>query len=153
MIDIPTLQTISIAIASAGVFAAAIYYIIQIKHQTKLRQTDLIIRLYSFTGSKDFLEALDKVKDREIGSVDDYKERYGSLVEINQLLQVFAELGMLLKRKLIDIDLIDDLIGQRTVLAAYEKLDPLNEAYRKEQGIESDSFDYLYNEMKRYQRN
>ncbi|PIU59263.1 hypothetical protein COS86_05205 [Candidatus Bathyarchaeota archaeon CG07_land_8_20_14_0_80_47_9] len=153
MIDISTLQTISIAIASAGVFAAAIYYIIQIKHQTKLRQTDLIIRLYSFTGSKDFLEALDKVKDREIGSVDDYKERYGSLVEINQLLQVFAELGMLLKRKLIDIDLIDDLIGQRTVLAAYEKLDPLNEAYRKEQGIESDSFDYLYNEMKRYQRN
>jgi len=153
MIDISTLQTISIAIASAGVFAAAIYYIIQIKHQTKLRQTDLIIRLYSFTGSKDFLEALGKVKDREIGSVDDYKERYGSLVEINQLLQVFAELGMLLKRKLIDIDLIDDLIGQRTVLAAYEKLDPLNEAYRKEQGIESDSFDYLYNEMKRYQRN
>lgn len=153
MIDISTLQTISIAIASAGVFAAAIYHIIQIKHQTKLRQTDLIIRLYSFTGSKDFLEALDKVKDREIGSVDDYKERYGSLVEINQLLQVFAELGMLLKRKLIDIDLIDDLIGQRTVLAAYEKLDPLNEAYRKEQGIESDSFDYLYNEMKRYQRN
>lgn len=153
MIDISTLQTTSIAIASAGVFAAAIYYIIQIKHQTKLRQTDLIIRLYSFTGSKDFLEALDKVKDREIGSVDDYKERYGSLVEINQLLQVFAELGMLLKRKLIDIDLIDDLIGQRTVLAAYEKLDPLNEAYRKEQGIESDSFDYLYNEMKRYQRN
>jgi len=153
MIDISTLQTISIAIASAGVFAAAIYYIIQIKHQTKLRQTDLIIRLYSFTGSKDFLEALDKVKDREIGSVDDYKERYGSLVEINQLLQVFAELGMLLKRKLIDIDLIDDLIGQRTVLAAYEKLDPLNEAYKKEQGIESDSFDYLYNEMKRYQRN
>ena len=106
MIDISTLQTISIAIASAGVFAAAIYYIIQIKHQTKLRQTDLIIRLYSFTGSKDFLEALDKVKDREIGSVDDYKERYGSLVEINQLLQVFAELGMLLKRKLIDIDLL-----------------------------------------------
>jgi hypothetical protein len=96
---------------------------------------------------------LDKVKDREIGSVDDYTERYGSLVEINQLLQVFAELGMLLKRKLIDIDLIDDLIGQRTVLAGYEKLDPLNEAYRKEQGIESDSFDYLYNEMKRYQRN
>ena len=106
MIDISALQTISIAIASAGVFAAAIYYIIQIKHQTKLRQTDLIIRLYSFTGSKDFLEALDKVKDREIGSVDDYKERYGSLVEINQLLQVFAELGMLLKRKLIDIDLL-----------------------------------------------
>lgn len=147
--EIQTLQTISIAIASASVFAAAIYYITQIRHQTKLRQTDLIIRLYSFTASKEFLEALEKISDREIKSVDDYKKKYGSLVEINQSSQVFQELGMLLRRKLIDIDLIDDLIGRRTVLTAYEKLKPLDEAYRKEQEIESDSFYYLYNEMKK----
>ena len=35
MIDI---QTISIAIASAGVFVAAIYYILQIRHQSKVRR-------------------------------------------------------------------------------------------------------------------
>jgi len=34
MVDI---QTVSIAIASAGVFAAAVYYILQLKHQTKIR--------------------------------------------------------------------------------------------------------------------
>ena len=44
MVDI---QTISIAIASAGVFLAAIYYTIQIRHQTKMRHTDLVVRLYS----------------------------------------------------------------------------------------------------------
>jgi hypothetical protein len=44
MVDV---QTISIAIASAGVFAAAIYYIFQIRHQDKMRHLDLFMRLYS----------------------------------------------------------------------------------------------------------
>jgi hypothetical protein len=57
MVDI---QTISIAIASAGVFGAAVYYVLQMRHQAKARQTDLIIRLYSLVGSKEFSELLRK---------------------------------------------------------------------------------------------
>lgn len=37
------IQTVSIVIASAGVFVAVIYYILQVRHQTRLRQTDLVI--------------------------------------------------------------------------------------------------------------
>jgi len=48
------IQTISIGVASAGVFAAAIYYIWQIRHQTKLRETDLMMRLYSILTDKEF---------------------------------------------------------------------------------------------------
>lgn len=45
------IQTVSIAIASAGVFVAAVYYIFQIRNQTKMRQTDLVMKLYSqFNG-------------------------------------------------------------------------------------------------------
>jgi hypothetical protein len=40
MVDV---QTLSIAIASVGVFIATIYYILQIRHETKLRQMDLFI--------------------------------------------------------------------------------------------------------------
>jgi len=58
MVDI---QTVSIVIASAGVFAAAMYYILQIRHQSKLRQTDLAMRLYSTWQSKEFSEATLKV--------------------------------------------------------------------------------------------
>jgi hypothetical protein len=42
MVDI---QTVSIAIASAGVFVAAICYILHLMHQTSMRQTDLVVRL------------------------------------------------------------------------------------------------------------
>jgi hypothetical protein len=48
-------QTVSIAIASASITLAAIYYIFQIRHQTRIRQTDLVIRLYSAVSSKEFL--------------------------------------------------------------------------------------------------
>jgi len=143
------IQTVSIAVASASVTVAAIYYMWQIRHQTRLRETDLIIRLGSFTASKEFLEAWEKIKDREIKSPEDYKKKYGDLVELNQVLQVFQELGMLLQRKLIDIALVEDIMGRGNVLIMYEKLKPLVEAMNRRLGIETDSFDYLYNEMKK----
>lgn len=146
MVDI---QTISIAVASASVVAGVIYYALQIRHQSNMRQTDIIIRLYSFIANKEFLDAWEKVRDREIKSVKDYKEKYGSLSEVNQVSVVFAELGKLLQRKLIDIDLIDDLTG-RAVITTYEKLEPFNEMFKKERKEgQMDSFEYLYNEMRK----
>jgi hypothetical protein len=45
MVDI---KTVSIAVASASVILGAIYYIWQIRHQSRIRQTDLVIRLSDF---------------------------------------------------------------------------------------------------------
>jgi hypothetical protein len=66
------IQTISIAIASAGVFAAAIYYIFQIRHQIRLRQTDLVMRLYSTFASVDHRTAGKKVIWIDYKDYDDY---------------------------------------------------------------------------------
>ncbi len=145
MVDV---QTISVTMASVGVFLAAMYYILQLRNQTRVRQTDLIIRLYSVAGSKEFLESWEAIKNRKIESVSDYRERYGSFVEISQVNTVLGELGMLLQRKLIDTDLINDLTGGIEIIA-WEKLKPINDYIKKQRGTESDSFDYLYNEMKK----
>jgi hypothetical protein len=61
MVDV---QTVSIAIASASVVAGVIYYALQIKHQAKTRHTDMIMRLYSHSGSKEMVEAMHKVNGR-----------------------------------------------------------------------------------------
>jgi len=45
VVDILLLQTVSIAIASVGVFAAAIYHVLQLRHQNRMRQTDLLVRI------------------------------------------------------------------------------------------------------------
>ncbi|HXZ29983.1 MAG TPA: hypothetical protein VEG43_02345, partial [Dehalococcoidia bacterium] len=62
MIDI---QTISIAIASASVFAAAIYYMFRIRHEAKVRQTDLVMKLYSQFNSLEFQKMWHEVLNRE----------------------------------------------------------------------------------------
>jgi hypothetical protein len=55
---------------------------------------------------------------------------------------------MLLHRKLVDVNIINDLTG-RTVIMMYEKVKPIMEPILKERGVEWDSFTYLYNEMKK----
>jgi len=149
MVDI---STVSIVIASAGVFVAAVYYIFQIRHQTKLRQTDLVMRLYSTFGSKDFQEAYRGLFEVEFKDYDDFlKKRYKRLHEVGIL---FEGIGILLNRKLVDIGLVDDLFSG-VVKAIWEKIEPVVEGDRKRYNWPQmyEWFEYLYNELqKREQR-
>jgi len=61
MVDISTLSAISAIIAASSVVAGVIYYSFQVRHQTRTRDTDLVMRLYSTYGSNEFREALIKV--------------------------------------------------------------------------------------------
>ncbi len=144
MVDI---QTVSIAIASAGVFAAAIYYIFQIRHQTRIRQTDLIMRLYSRFGSEGFQKLLDKVRRRKDKGFHDYEEKYG-WAEWIAIGTFFEGIGVLLHRKLVDIGLVDDLFTAPIKMAWGEMKDSIIEA-RKEWGQPTifEWFEYLANEM------
>ena len=82
MVDV---QTISITVASAGVFAAAIYYILQIRHQSKVRQSDLIIRLYSFYNSEAYQKAVARVLALDYRDYDDFVKKYGSVPSPSQM--------------------------------------------------------------------
>ena len=50
MIDI---SSVSVVVAAASVVAGVIYYSFQLRNQTKMRQTDLVMRLYSTYSSKE----------------------------------------------------------------------------------------------------
>jgi hypothetical protein len=157
MVDI---QTFSIAIASAGVFAAAIYYILQIRHQTKMREMDLLLRLNSsMFANKEFLKDLWRVWDLEYQNYDDFNKKYGSLTAIHQknrdledsinvVINNVDTLGLLLKRKAVKIDF---LIECYDITNLWEKLKPLVEGWRKDQNAPQlcKWFEYLYNEMKK----
>jgi len=75
------IQTVSIVMASASVVAGVIYYAFQIRNQTRIRETDLIVRLSPwFNVSPDRLqEAGNIVATLEYRDYDDFVERYGSL--------------------------------------------------------------------------
>ncbi len=143
------LQTVSIAIASASVTLAAVYYVFQIRHQTKLRQTDLVMRLYSTFGSKEFQDAWARIESSEFRNFDEYVKKYGS-GDYVQCATFFEGIGVLLQKKLIHIDLVDALFAI-PLEYVYERMKPLIEG-NKEQFHNPrvfEYFEYLYNEMKK----
>jgi hypothetical protein len=148
-------QTVSIAVASASVVAGVIYYSFQIRHQnlmiqqqTKTRQTDLLVRLFSTIMSRDWLEAWEKVRDREPLDYEDYKKKYG-LIEANEIYLYLDQLGRLLQKGLIDLDLLPLEVGQISIM--WERLSPILEGSRKKfnEPKLGSGFEYLFNEVKK----
>ena len=139
------------AIASASVVLAAIYYVFQVRHQTKIRQTDLLTRLYSIMVSKDWLEAWQKVQSREALNYGDYLEKYG-FVELNEVFVFFDQLGRLMKKGLIDIELIPLTYGQVSV--TWEKIKPVLEGSRKRYNApkHGEYAEYLCSELKKIEQ-
>jgi hypothetical protein len=154
MVDIQILQTVSIAVASAGILVAAIYYVFQLRHQAKIRQTDLVMRLYATFGSTEFQKAYLKMMGVESEDYADYVKKYGADIEVrtalNSVGMFFEGIGVLAKRKLISMDLVDDLFSTN-ILQAWEKIKPVAEGVRKKFGRPQpwEWFEYLYNEMQK----
>jgi len=149
MVDI---QTVSIAIASASVVIAAIYYIFQIRNQTKIRQTDLVIRLYTTFGSKEMRQAWEKITTRESKDFNTYQKEFG-LSDLNEVGWFFEGVGVLLRRKLIDIAVVDDLFSS-PIKISWEKMKPVAEGERKKFGRPQiwEWWEYHYNEMQKRER-
>jgi hypothetical protein len=160
MVDV---QTVSIAVASASVTLAAIYYMWQIRYQTKIRKTDLIIRLYSRLHSSEFEDAYPKIMSLQFEDYEDFLKKYGSRhsgksPEIDRAIGAvcgFYELvGTLLYRKHIDIGLVHDVFGVSGVKEIWEKTKPLTVGIRRERNDPTvgAGCEYLYNEMRIYEQ-
>jgi hypothetical protein len=146
MVDI---QTVSIAIASASVVAGVIYYSLQIRHQNKMRQTDLVMKLYSQFNSLEFQKTWNELLKREAKDWHDYDKKYG-FAEVTAVGMFFEGIGILLGRNLIDIQLVDDMFTS-PIKWTWEKVKDLTLEYRKVRNQPEilEWFEYLYNEMKK----
>jgi hypothetical protein len=152
MVDI---QTVSIAIASAGVLAGVIYYVLEIRHQSRLRQTETVIRLSPFfnMNAREMQEAITQVCSIEYENYDDYLERYSGKPE-NTMLKIlgnyFEGIGILVSKKLVDADIVYNFWGD-IIQSSWEKIKPLIADMRKDSGgLNMFVFwEYLYDEMKK----
>jgi hypothetical protein len=149
------IQTVSIAIASAGVLAGVIYYILEIRHQSRLRQTESVIRLSPFfnMNAQEMQEAITQVCSIEYKNYDDYLEKYSGKPE-NTMLKIlgnyFEGIGILVSKKLVDADIVYNFWGD-IIQSSWEKIKPLVADMRKDSG-DCNMFvfwEYLYDEMKK----
>jgi hypothetical protein len=158
MVDILLLQTVSIAIASAGVFAAALYYIFQVRHQTKIRQTDLLVRISPWLSmsSSELQTAFVRTSNVEFTDYDDFVKKYGKIssekpeqMAILAIANYLDGLGILARRRLVDAGLIYEF-WTGDIADLWEKIKPLVEGVRKKSNYPIlANAEYLYNEMKK----
>jgi hypothetical protein len=151
------IQTVSIAIASVGVFVAAIYYILQIRHQNRMRNLDLFMRLYSTWGSADMLDAHRRFMLIKVDNYDSFVKNYGQVMETKQIYSdidrvgwFFNLMGFLVKENIVNIELVDELVGYLAI-KNWDTIKPLVDGWRKQYNIPASYhwFEYLYNEMKK----
>jgi hypothetical protein len=152
MVDILSmvdLTSISAILAAIGVLVGVVFAILELRNLVKTRQTDRVVRLYSIMGSKDWLEAWDKFVNREMTDFYSYKKKYG-FAELNTVLTIFEGIGVLLRRKLIDVGLVQDFFSFHVNLV-WEKLKPFAEEARQIRKTPkvATNVEYLYNEMKK----
>jgi hypothetical protein len=149
-------STLSVVVAAASVLIGMIFAIMQLRDFVKTRQTDLVMRLYSTYGSREFQEAWVETLRLEFKDYNDYLKKYGAAspepvyTSVNMVASFFEGLGILLRRKFVNIDLIDDLFSSDIILT-WHKMKLIIEGWRKHfnRPQMSEWFEYLYNEMKK----
>jgi hypothetical protein len=113
IIDIPT---ISVVIASASVVGSVIYYLLETRHQRKIRQTENIVRLSPWFNidAKEIQEAIGNVCSVEYTDYKDYLAKYAGTPEqtsLKLLGNYFEGIGLLLYMKLIELDIVFNFWG------------------------------------------
>ena len=151
MVDV---YEISAVVAAAGVLVGVVYYILDMRHQRQVRQTDLVMRLYSTFGSREHMEAYRGTMTMEFKDYDEFIKKYpsGTLEStmVGTVCAFYEGVGVLLHRKLIDIDLVDDLFST-PIIQIWEKMEHFVQEGRKRWKRPQiwEWFEYLYNEMKK----
>ena len=153
---------ISAAMAAAGVLVGVVYYILDLRHQAKIRETDLEIRLntvFNMTAIE-AQQALFEVFALEYKGYDDFVKKHGTMFDkttaamaIATAGNYFEAVGYLLKRKLVGIDYVWDCYGE-TGMRLWEKLKPIVEGSRKQFNMPRMwwPFEYFYDEMKKREK-
>ena len=156
MVDI---ASISAVVAATGVIVGVILAVMELRNIVRTRRMDMMIRLYAFWGSENIQRALEEVVKSEYKDYNDFSKRFGKITSrdrdpiwgaFSRVGFFFHGLGVLVHRKLADIDLVDELFGYG-VTWGWQKMKPVIEGWRKELNMPKSlyQFEYLYNEMQK----
>ena len=148
---------ISAFVAAAGVLVGVVYYVLDMRNQNKVRQMDMIMRLYSYYCSEEYSKASGRYMATEFKDFEDFQQKYGVVGEhpvttaFYIVLTFFEGVGALLKRKLTNIELLHELFA---VKLHWKKIEPIIEDVRKhfEEPRLFENFEYLYNETEKYEK-
>nr|MDO8133744.1 hypothetical protein [Candidatus Njordarchaeum guaymaensis] len=148
MVDI---TEISAMVAAGGVLVGVVYYVLDMRNQAKLRQTDMVMRLYDKFGSPEFQKWLQYAVNLNTEDFADYVRKHEEATPMFYSMGAFFEgVGVLVKRKLISMDLVDDLFST-AIKQCWERMASVTKEarIRRKSSAIGEWFEYLYNELKK----
>jgi hypothetical protein len=121
--------------ALAGI-AAALFVIIQLRHMDKHRDLEISMKLFEWAETDRLRKAFRWVeKDFHFENLDKYKAEVEENFEVSdypyQVEAFFEEVGFLVNKSLVDIDVIVDRLGSY-IISNWKILQPWITAIRKE---------------------
>jgi hypothetical protein len=134
------IQTISVVIASASVIGSAVYYMIETRHQRRIRQTESIIQLSPWFNmdAKEIQEAISNVCSTEYTDYKDYLTKYDGKPEqiaLKLLGNYFEGVGLLVYMKLVEIDIVFNFWGD-VAESVWDENEELIKGMRNDTGTE-----------------
>jgi hypothetical protein len=144
-----TITAVSIVLAAASVIAASTFYSFQIWNQTRLRRTDLLLRLYATWDTLEFQEAFHRLYWADFEDYDSFLAGVEGQRHVGSYVATFYDqVGALLRRNLIDYDLVDDLLGN-SAIQLWEKIGHIIREARLRSNDPRlyEHFEFLYDEM------
>lgn len=155
MADLQTIQAISQVMTAVGVVAAASYYILMVRNTNQnqqltleTRQAQLFMQVYDRWNSSEFIKFWFEFKEADFEEYELGKDRELDIA-IRAIGRFLEGIGVLLKRDLIDVALVDDLISGN-IVEFWEKSEELVNDLRTRMGYPQygEWAEYLYNRIK-----
>jgi hypothetical protein len=126
MIDVPTVASI---VTTASIVIGAAFTILEIRHLARVRRTDIIMKIYDRFGTREIVEAINRIGSAKFENLADYNKKYG-FADVTQVAELFEGIGVLLEQNLIDIKMVDSLFGP-TLNLLWTRMKPVLYAMRE----------------------
>jgi len=143
--------------ALAGI-SATVFILLQLRHMDQHRDLEISMKLFEWAETDRLRKAFRWVeKEFQFGDYEKYKVEVEENFEVSdypyQVEAFFEEVGFLVNRKLVDIDVIVDRLGAY-VISNWKKLEPWILALRKERGDKTfgEHFQKLYEKTIAYMK-
>ncbi len=143
-------------LSAVGVLIGAIFVLFQLRHMEMHRNVEISMKLFEWSESDRLRRAFRWVED-EFQFADYEKMFKESSSEVRdypyQVTAFFEQVGFLIGKKFVDLDVIDDRLGPY-IISNWKKLEPWIISLRKEKGDQTfgEHFQALYKKTIDYMR-
>jgi len=163
MFDITLISSLLYSVAAITLIIAAVYHVLILMNnekkqneKLKVRETELLWSIYKRWSEPDFLRSWNEVSSWEWKDYDDYMRKYGPGSDPEDEIKrgmvgiYFESIGVLVKRGLIDVSAIDDMMSGY-VMGYWRKFEGIVMEFLKRNNRPevAEHIEYLYNEVRR----